>query len=205
LEVEKLNMNTKLSRAFVAVALMLGVGVVASAQAPQVTPKAVAYTTAPKLVIAKLKSGEQDAYDVRGKVSFTITAANSDDTVAGTFAYTIPDDARQKIAAMSGKAVSAVPANITRKDVVAAFQKATQPPILHLEINAMDVDVAGVKLHFNRIALDINARDPNTSSTPYSNDEIEALFTKWVQQINAGRARRGVIARMNRVINGEPD
>jgi len=69
----------------------------------------------------------------------------------------------------------------------------------------MDVDVAGVKLHFTRIALVINARDPNTSSTPYSNDEIEALFTKWVQQINAGRARRGVIARMNRVINGEPD
>src|SRR5690349_24319759 len=198
-------MNTNLSRTFFAIALLLGVGLVASAQAPQVTPKAVAYTTAPKLVIAKLKSGEQDAYDVRGKVSFTITAANSDDTVAGTFAYTIPDDARQKIAAMSGKAVSAVPANITRKDVVAAFQKATQPPILHLEINAMDVDVAGVKLHFNRIALDINARDPNTSSTPYSNDEIEALFTKWVQQINAGRARRGVIARMNRVINGEPD
>jgi hypothetical protein len=205
LEVEKLNMNTKLSRALVTVALLLGAGLVASAQAPQVTPKAVAYTTAPKLVIAKLKSGEQDAYDVRGKVSFTITAANSDDTVAGTLTYTIPDDARQKIAAMSGKAVSAVPANITRKDVIAAFQKATQPPILHLEINAMDIDVAGVKLHFNRIALDINARDPNMSSTPYSNDEIEALITKWVQQINAGRARRGVIARMNRVINGEPD
>jgi len=198
-------MNTKLSRAFAAVALLLGLGLVASAQAPQVTPKAVAYTTAPKLVIAKLKSGEQDAYDVRGKVSFTITAANSDDTVAGTLAYSIPDDARQKIAAMSGKAVTAVPANITRKDVVAAFQKATQPPILHLEINAMDVDVAGVKLHFNRIALDINARDPNMSSTPYSNDEMEALFTKWVQQINAGRARRGVIARMNKVINGEPE
>ena len=69
----------------------------------------------------------------------------------------------------------------------------------------MDVDVAGIKLHFNRIALDINARDPNLSSTPYSNDEMEALFTKWVQQINAGRARRGVIARMNKVINGEPE
>jgi len=198
-------MNTKLSRAFFAVALLLGVGTIANAQAQQVTPKAVAYTTAPKVVIAKLKSGEQDAYDVRGKVSFTVTAANSDDTVAGTLTYSIPDDARQKIAAMSGKAVTAVPANITRKDVVATFQKATQPPILHLEISAMDVDVAGVKLYFNRIALDINARDPNISSTPYSNDEMEALFTKWVQQINAGRARRGVIARMNKVINGEPD
>lgn len=201
----KLNMNTKLSRAIFATALLLGVSIIANAQAQQVTPKAIAYTTKAKVVIAKLKNGEQDAYDVRGNVSFTVTAANSDDTVAGTLAYTIPDDARQKIAAMSGKAVTAVPASITRKDVVAAFQKATSAPVLHLEINPMDVDVAGVKMHFNRIALDINSRDPNMGAAPYSTDEMEALFTKWVQQINAGRARRGVIARMNKVINGEPD
>ncbi|MEO6724019.1 MAG: hypothetical protein ABIU20_03950 [Blastocatellia bacterium] len=198
-------MNTKLSRAIFATAFLSGLSIIASAQAQQVTPKAIAYTTAPKVVIAKLKSGEQDAYDVRGKVSFTVTAANSDDTVAGTLAYTIPDDARQKIAAMSGKGLTAVPASITRKDVVAAFQKATSAPILHLEVNAMDVDVVGVKMHFNRIALDINYRDPNIGATPYSNDEMEALFSKWVVQINAGRARRGVIARMNKVINGEPD
>ena len=198
-------MNTKLSRAIFAVVLLLGVGVTAYAQAQQVTPKAVAYTTAPKLLIAKLKSGEQDAYDVRGKVSFTVTAANSDDTVVGTLTYTIPDDARQKVAAMSGKGLTSVPSSITHKDVVAAFQKATTPPILHLEISAMDADVAGVKLHFNRIVLDINARDPNIGSTPYSNEEMEALFTKWADQISKGRARRGVIARMNRVINGEPD
>ena len=148
-------MNTKLSRAIFATALLLGASIIANAQAQPVTPKAIAYTTAPKVVIAKLKSGEQDAYDVRGKVSFTVTAANSDDTVAGTLAYSIPDDARQKIAAMSGKALTAVPASITRKDVVAAFQKATSAPVLHLEVNAMDVDVAGVKMHFNRIALDI--------------------------------------------------
>ena len=198
-------MTTKLSRAIFAIAFLLGASIIASAQAQQVTPKAIAYTTAPKVMIAKLRSGEQDAYDVRGKVSFTVTAANSDDTVAGTLAYTIPDDARQKIAAMSGKALTAVPASITRKDVVAAFQKATTPPVLHLEINAMDVDVAGVKMHFNRSALDINARDPNIGAPLYSNEEMEALFTKWVQQINAGRARRGVIARMNKVINGEPE
>ncbi|MEP7337495.1 MAG: hypothetical protein ABI977_07100 [Acidobacteriota bacterium] len=198
-------MNTKFSRAILAVAFLMGASIIASAQAQQVTPKAIAYTTKPKIFIAKLKSGEQDAYDVRGNVSFTVTAANSDDTVAGTLAYTIPDDARQKIAAMSGKALTAVPSSITRKDVIAAFQKATTPPVLHLEVNAMDVDVAGVKMHFNRIALDINSRDPNIGAALYTNEEMEALFTKWVQQINAGRARRGVIARMNKVINGEPE
>jgi len=198
-------MNTKFPRAIFAVIFMLGVGIIANAQAQQVTPKPIAYTTKPKVLIAKLKSGDQDVYDVRGNVSFTVTAANSDDTVAGTLVYTLPDDARQKIAAMSGKALTAVPASINRKDVIAAFQKGTQAPILHLEITAMDVDVAGVKLHFNRIVLDINFRDPNVGAPSYSNEEMEALFSKWVQQINNGRARRGVIARMNKVINGEPD
>jgi hypothetical protein len=51
--------------------------------AAQPTPRPVVFTTAPKLTVAKLRTGETDAYDVRGKLSFTVTAANSDDTVAG--------------------------------------------------------------------------------------------------------------------------
>ena len=197
-------MNTKFSRAVVAFACLLGLSSIASAQAqPQYTPKKVAFTTAPKLVIAKLKSGEADVYDVRGKVSFTVTAGNSDDTVAGTLVYAIPDDARQKIASMSGKAVNSIPANITRNDIIAAFQKATAPPILHLEINAMDIDVAGVKMRFSRIVLDINARESNAPD--YSVQEMEALFTVWAKQINGGRSRRGIVARFNKVVNGEPD
>ncbi|MBS1789923.1 MAG: hypothetical protein JST85_19525 [Acidobacteria bacterium] len=196
-------MNTKFSRAIFALACLFGLSIVANAQAQQATPKKVAFTTAPKLVIAKLKSGEADVYDVRGKVSFTITAANSDDTVAGTLVYAIPDDARQKIASMSGKAVGAIPANITRNDIIASFQKATAPPILHLEINAMDIDVVGVKMRFSRIVLDINAREGHPAD--YSVQEMEALFTVWAKQIANGRSRRGIIARANKVINGEPE
>ena len=181
---------------------LLGLGVIANAQS-QVTPKAVAYTTKTKLVIAKLKNGDADVYDVRGNVSFTFTAANSDDTIAGTLAYTIPDDARQKIASMSGKALTAVPASINRKDLIASFQKATEPPILHLEIGATDIDVAGVKMRFSRIVLDINARDSNPPD--YSVQEMEALVTVWARQINGGRSRRGIIARVNKIINGEPE
>ena len=196
-------MNTKFSRAIFAFVCLFGVSAIANAQGQPATPKKVAYTTAPKLVIAKLKSGEADVYDVRGKVSFTVTAANSDDTVAGTLVYAIPDDARQKIAAMSGKAVGAIPANITRNDIIAAFQKATTPPVLHLEINAMDIDVVGVKMRFSRIVLDINARESNPPD--YSVQEMEALFTVWAKQIVNGRSRRGIIARANKVINGEPE
>lgn len=197
-------MNTKLTSIIMTLVCLLGGAVVANAQGAGATPKAIAFTTAPKLNIAKLKNGEQDAYDVRGKVTFTITAANSDDTVAGTLSYTLPDDARQKIAGMSGKQVAQVPANFTRKDVIAQFQKATAAPVIHLEIMPMDVEVAGVKMAFSRIVLDVNGRDGG-SVPQYTNEEMEALFTVWARQINAGRSRRGIITRMNKVINGEPE
>ncbi len=175
----------------------------APAPVAPVVPKPVVFTTAPKVTVAKLKTGETETYDVRGKVTFTITAANSDDTVAGTMTYTIPDDARQKIAAVSGKPLSSVPASITRKDTVAGFQKMTAPPIIHMEITPMEVDVAGAKINFNRITLDITAHD--STDQKYSAEEMETLLTKWAQQIANGRPRRGIIAAMNRRIAGEED
>ncbi len=196
-------MNTKLMRTALTLVIALGAAIAVNAQ-PAATPKPVVFTTAPKLAIAKLKNSETDVYDVRGKITYTITAANSDDTLAGTINYTIPDDARQKIAAMTGKPLASVPSSITRKDVVSGFQKATAPPIIHLEISPMDVDVAGAKLYFNRIQLDINARDGG-SAAKFSIEEMEVLITKWAQQILAGRARRGIISAMNRRIAGEDD
>jgi hypothetical protein len=184
----------------ISILFLLSLGIFAHAQ----TPKPVQYATTPKLTIAKLKTGETDVYDVRGKVSFTVTAANSDDTIAGTMTYTIPDDARQKIASMTGKPLSSVPSSVTRKDVVANFQKGTAAPVIHLEISPMDVDVVGALMHFNRITLDVNGREGGNPAK-FSNEEMEALFTNWARQINAGRARRGIIAAMNRRIAGEDD
>jgi hypothetical protein len=150
-----------------------------------------------------LQIGGAEAYDVRGKLSFTVTAANSDDTITGALNYTVPDDARRKIAELTGKPFSDVPSSITRRGVIAAFQKMTDAPIIHLEIRPMDVDVAGAKMRFNRIVLDINAREG--SATKFTKDEMESLFTSWARQISAGRFRRGVIAMINRRIAGEDD
>jgi hypothetical protein len=193
-------MNTKTSRTLMTIAFLFSLGLFAHAQ----TPKPVQFATSPKLSVAKLKNGETEVYDVRGKVSFTVTAANSDDTVAGTLSYTIPDDARQKIASVSGKPLNSVPASVTRKDVVASFQKGTAAPVIHLEISALNLDVLGANLYFNRITLDINGREGVTPAK-FSNEEMEALFTNWARQILAGRARRGIIAAMNRRIAGEDD
>ena len=165
-----------------------------------ITLKPVVYTTAPKTVIAQLKNGGPDASDIAGNITYTLTSANSDDTVTGTVNYTIPDEARQKIAAHSGQALSAVPVVVTRQKVIASFERATAPPVLHLVIGPIEMEVTGVKVYFHRMTVDINARA--APETLRSRDEIEALFTLWARQITDGRPRRGIIYHLNRVIAG---
>jgi len=193
-------MNRKISSAisvFACLTCVLGAGVSAFAQSsPQSnaqSAKPLIYTTALKLAIAKLKSGESNVYDVRGKAAFTVMAANNNDTVTGTLVYTIPDNARQKIAQLSAKPLASIPASVTKKNVIASFQSGTACPVVNLEIGAAELDVAGVKLQFNRITLDVIE----------TAEQVPQHFCAWTRQINAKRQRRGIIASLNRLITGE--
>jgi hypothetical protein len=178
----------KFSAVFLTLCLLV-TAVAAQAQAK----KGVTITTAPKLVISKLKVGEGDAFEVRGKATFTLRAANSDDSIAGDITYTIPDEARAKIAQMTGKPLDQVPASVVHKDVVATFQKMTACPVVHLEFTPLDVNIAGVNTHFNRFVLDVED----------GGEELHRMICLWARQINDGRSRRGIIARMNVIITGE--
>jgi hypothetical protein len=152
------------------------------------------YTTLPKTSVANLKSGESSVQEIRGKITFTLTAANYDDTVTGTLVYTIPNEARQKIAQVSEKPLNSIPASVSQKGVVASFQRGAACPVINLEIGATELDVAGVKLSFKRVVVDI-------IETP---TQIPQLFCAWTRQINAKRQRRGIIASLNRLITVEP-
>ncbi|MEP7271348.1 MAG: hypothetical protein ABI882_07570 [Acidobacteriota bacterium] len=167
--------------------------------APQAR-KGVAFVTPQKVAIASLADG----YEVRGKATFTVTAANSDDSLAGTLVYAIPDDARQKIAALAGKQVSAVPSSLTVKDVVASFQKGTSCPVVHLEVGPLEIDAVGAKVRFTRkVVLDIPGLEPGTLEKPTPAQEMAMQFCVWTKQINNGGIRRGVIRRINELINGD--
>ena len=91
-------MKNKFSMTLFVCAALLALTAVAFGQQTQQAAKPVAFVISKNLAIGKLSQGGTDVYDVRGKLNFTVTAANSDDTVTGTVSYTIPDDARQKIA-----------------------------------------------------------------------------------------------------------
>jgi hypothetical protein len=184
-------MNTRIFSTLLAALFLLALGTTALAQGAQKTGK-VTITTPTKMVISKIKISEGDAYDVRGKASLTLTAANSDDTVTGNLTYTVPDDARQKIASMTGKPLAQVPSTVTLKDITGSFQPTTACPVIHLEFSPTQVDIAGVKAVFGRFVLDINQ----------SSQEKDLLFCKWAEQINSSRSRRGIIRRLNELING---
>ena len=158
-------------------------------QAPQIV-----YTTPPKMSVAKLKIGESEAREVRGNVTFTLTAANYNDTVIGTLVFTIPEEARKKIAEASGEPLTSIPASVAQKDLAAGFRKGTSCPEVSLEIGATEFDVAGAKLSFDRVVVNVIE----------TREEVPQHFCVWARQINANRQRRGVIASLNRLINVEP-
>ena len=122
-----------------------------------------------------------------------MTAANSDDSLAGIITYTLSEEARNKIAQIKSIPVAKVPSTVTQKDVVGNFQKLTECPVVHLDFPPMDLIVEGVNLHFNRFVLDVKE-----GSHP-----ITAYICTIARQINAGLPRRGPIRRINEVINGE--
>jgi len=202
-------MNWRIQNAISLLPLLLAAGAVAFAQSPPQSsdPKGaethvadtrpapqIVYTTPPKTSVAKLKLGESEAREVRGKVTFTLTAANYDDTVVGTLVFTIPEEARKKIAEASGEPLTSIPAIVSQKDVVAGFRKGTSCPVVSLEIGATEMDVAGAKLRFDRVVVNVIE----------TTEEVPQHFCVWTRQINANRHRRGVIASLNRLITAEP-
>jgi hypothetical protein len=205
-ETDEIRMNWRTSNAISVLAILLAAGAAAFAQSTTQSsdPKAqtadtrqaphVVYTTPPKMSVARFKHGESEAREVRGNLTFTLTAANYNDTVVGTLVFTIPEEARKKIAEATGEPLTSIPASVAQKDVTAGFRKGTSCPVVSLEIGATEFDVAGAKLSFDRAVVNVIE----------THEEVPQHFCFWTRQINANRQRRGVIASLNRLIIVEP-
>ena len=132
---------------------------------------------------------------VSANVSYTITAANSDDTLTGTLTCVLTDAVRRKIAEAAGRQLSEVPSTLAPKGILAGFRKSTACPVIHLELGPVKMDSAGVELQINRCVLEIKE----------SRDEMSQLLCFWTKQVNTARPRRGIIAKINRLITGEDE
>jgi hypothetical protein len=162
--------------------------------------KPVVFATTPRPISAELQLSDGSSVAVRGRASLTVTAANEDDTLTGTLVYTLPDDARQKIARTANKNLKDVPSNITLKDVSAKFRHGTACPSMTLEVSVKETGIQvtggaieGTKLRFDRVVLNIHEAP----------DQMTQLLCNWTRQINAKRQRRGIIAAINRLLQPE--
>lgn len=183
-------MNWKFASAVFAFACFVTGGWLASNVAARAQTKPVVFTTTPKPVIARLQSKDGSNVGIQGRASLTVRAANDNDTLTGTLVYALPDDARLKIAQAAGKSLNDITSAIAVKDVSASFRRGTACPLVRLEVSVKEAETGGVKLHFDRVALEIQ-------ETP---EQMNQLFCTWTRQINAKRQRLGVIAAINRLI-----
>ncbi len=174
-------MSRKLSIAAPAFCCLLIVSLAVKAE----DGKPVIQTTAPRLTAAAI-----NGFQIEGLATFTMTAANFDDTVTGIFIYTLSDDSRRKLARATGQDLSVTPASLTKKDVIAGFKKGTSCPKIQLAFAAFELEAMNRKISFDRVVLDFNE----------TTEEMPQLLCAWTRQINANRHRRGIIAAINKLL-----
>jgi hypothetical protein len=189
----------RLSRGIFALGILAFVSVELAAQgtAPGATPgrTPIFYTTPPKISRARAILDPLTEIRVDGQTIFTVTRANDDDTITGTLNFALDTESRTKLAEALKKRGATLPATFTMTGAVAHFQKGTACPIAHLEIEPLVIDSAAIKLNLPRLSLTIVE----------GKDEITPQLCFLARQIGTGRMRRGVIAALNRMIQGDTE
>ncbi|MBI1761662.1 MAG: hypothetical protein HYR56_09530 [Acidobacteria bacterium] len=160
---------------------------------PAQTRPPSAFTTPPKTVAVYVQQPDKPALEIHGKAALTVTAANPDDTVTGTFIYALSDEARQILAKLANQPLNDIPALLTKKDVRASFQKNSACPWLRWELDPATLDIKGLQLRLKPVVLEL----------PETREYLNQLFCNWARQINVNRQRRGIIAAINRALTGD--
>lgn len=148
-------------------------------------------TTETKQLSATIRIQDQSPMKIVGEASFTLTAMNSDDSLAGIFNFALPDKERQKIAQAMRKNLNDIPAVISLKDVIAQFHKGTECPVLQLDFVAMEIEIAGEKVKLRRFTLNLKEAD----------DSIMIYVCKVARLMNVPTGAKSPIRRVNERLN----
>lgn len=150
----------------------------------------VIYTTPPQPARGVIAVNPITDLPAGGLVTFTITQVNENDSITGTLQLTFDPQSRTRIAeALKGLDAPAV---MTRTGVNARFRAGSACPVAHLEIDALTLESAELRLNLPRVVLTIIE----------GKDEMTPQLCFLARQINVGKMRRGVIAAINRLIRG---
>ncbi len=153
-------------------------------------------STEPGLVIAKLRPGEGQEFEVRGNAVFTLIEANSDGTMTGILVYEFNAEARRKMAETTRKPLAEIPANSTINNVIANFERNPVCPDIRLEFSPFETRVGGITLRSEKFIL--NLRE--------SSGVLSKIICRWARTISSGRSHPPIraINAVLRVLKDDP-
>lgn len=174
-------------------ALAISVPASQDGAAPRRQP--LVFTTPPEIVRGQLVRAGAKEREVSARAIFTLKRAQLDDTLVGRLMLTLDEKKRAEIAAEDQRSLANVPASFMLDDVVARFRRDSACPIAHIEFEPLAIASAGYELRLPHLVLTIAE----------GSDEMTPQLCFWARQINAGKSRRGIIAAINRLIDGGPE
>lgn len=152
-------------------------------------------STAPKIIIGKIKISETQNFEVKAPAVYTLTGVNDDNTLTGNFVLTLPEEARQKIARANSKQAAEIPATATVKDVGSKLENKTHCPEIRLEFAALEIEFSGTKIHVDRFVL-ILTENPQ---------KLSRALCIWAERTNKGDKNNGIVQYINLLLKGEEE
>lgn len=159
-------------------------------------------STEPKEIVAELKIGQRILEDVRGKVVFTPTEGNADDTLTGILIFKMSEAERKRIANQMKIALAEVPESLNKAGVIAGFERSAQCPELNFEffVRHKNFDISRAEVSFGEGKLQFQ---PFILSFKESEGELSQMLCLWAKQIQVGRGPRGIWRAFTKVLKGK--
>jgi hypothetical protein len=158
------------------------------------TRQPVVFSTPPQTMRLNIRSSSGAPRKLDALVTYTLTSAVADDTLSGrlTISFVSISKKNKPPVPLPAEALQGLPQTVTKENVSAAFAKKTACPSLKLVIGPVELDGSPVSIE-GLVIMVPEKRD----------DELSQLLCFWTTQINSNRARKGIIAKINRLLQGE--
>ncbi len=162
-------------------------------QATAQSRRPVVFSTQPQTVTLSIRSPDAPLSVTIARVTYTITSANIDDTLTGTLTLSPPGEPKKQRRSERKVPVDALPQSFSQENVAASFRSRTSCPLIRIEIGPITLSLGGRLVEVSRFDLVINE----------TKAEVSQLLCFWSKQISTTGPRRGIAAKINRLINGD--
>lgn len=154
--------------------------------------------TSAKALTTKMSIANGGEIEISGKLIYTVTKINHNDSLEGKLTYIVSEKSFQDIARLLGKSIIGDEIKLSFDRVSALPQKSADCQVISLEfkqqLHSARVSGDAATILFNSFLLDIKTDDQK---------ELDRLLCEWVKRIQAGRGgTRAIITQINHILEG---